>query len=179
MAKRTSTKTTGANLTVPQSREEAAAALARIGALGRQITRAETALNDKVTALKQAAEAAAAPAQDEIVALTEGLKIWAEANRKALTGGDRTKTVNLGTGELRWRIQPPRVTLRGSVEAIIDACRTAGFGRFVRVKEEISREAMLAEPDVARSIPGVSVGTAGESFVVEPFEVEIQGGPAA
>ncbi len=175
MAKRPSTKTTGANIEVPQSREDAAAALARIGFLNRQITRAQATLNDKITGLKEAAEAAAIPLQGEVAALTEGLKIWAEANRKALTGGDRTKTVNIGTGELRWRIQPPRVTLRGSVEAIIDACRTLGLGRFVRTKEEVNREAMLAEPEIARSIPGVGIGTEGEAFIVEPFEVEIQG----
>lgn len=175
MARRT-TKTTGANIVVPQSREEAAAALARIGVLDRRITRAQATLNDKITSLKEAAEAAAIPLQDEIADLTEGLKIWAEANRKALTGGDRTKTVNIGTGELRWRIQPPRVTLRGSIEVIVDACRTLGLGRFVRVKEEVNREAMLAEPEIARSIPGVSIGTEGEAFIAEPFEVELQGG---
>ncbi len=178
MAKRPLTKTSGANIVVPQSREEAAAALTRIGILSRQITRAEATLNDKISSLKEAAEVAAIPLQDEVGSLTEGLKIWAEANRKALTGGDRTKTVNIGTGELRWRIQPPRVTLRGPVEAIIDACRTLGFGRFVRTKEEISREAMLAEPEVARSIPGVSIGTEGEAFIAEPFAVELQGGGA-
>lgn len=170
------TKTAGANIAVPQSREEAASALARIGVLTRQITRAQATLNDRIAKLKEEAEAAAIPLQEEAGELTEGLKIWAEANRKALTGGDRTKTVNIGTGELRWRIQPPRVTLRGSIEVIVDACRTLGLGRFVRVKEEVNREAMLAEPEIARSIPGVSIGTEGEAFIVEPFEVEIQGG---
>ena len=176
MAKRTTTKTIGANIVVPQSREEAASALARLGVISRKLTRAKADLNDRVTKLKEAAETAAIPLEEEVGRLTEGLKIWSEANRTALTGGDRTKTVNLGTGEVKWRISPPRVTLRGSVETIIDACRTIGLGRFVRVKEEVNREAMLAEPDVARTIPGVSIGTEGEIFVVEPFEVELASG---
>jgi len=176
MAKRTTTKTAGANIVVPQTREEAATALARLGVVTRRMTRAQADLNDKVTKLKEAAEAAAIPLQEEASRLTEGLKIWAEANRTALTGGDRTKTVNLGTGEVKWRIQPPRVTLRGSVEVIIDACRTLGLGRFVRVKEEVNREAMLADAEIARTIPGVSIGTEGEAFVAEPFEVELAAG---
>lgn len=178
MARKTRTKTVGANIAVPQNRDEAATALARLGVVTRRMTRAQADLNDKVTKLKEAAETAAIPLQEEAASLTEGLKIWAEANRTALTGGDRTKTVNLGTGEVKWRAQPPRVTLRGSVEVIIDACRTLGLGRFVRVKAEVNRDAMLAEADVARTVPGVSIGSEGEAFVAEPFEVELAAGEA-
>lgn len=178
MAKKTTTKTMGANIVVPQSRDEATAALARIGVAQRKLIRAKADLDDRVAKLKEAAETAATPLAEDVERLTEGLKIWAEANRTQLTGGDRTKTVNLGTGEIKWRIQPPRVTLRGSVEVIIDACRTLGLGRFVRVKEEISREAMLADADIARTIPGVSIGTEGEAFVVEPFEIDLAAGEA-
>lgn len=46
---------------------------------------------------------------------------------------------------------------------------------FLREKAEIDKEAMLREPDRARGIVGVTIGTAGESFSVEPFEAEIQG----
>ena len=178
MVKKSTSKTMGANIVVPQSRDEATAALARIGVAQRKLIRAKADLDDRVAKLKEAAETAATPLAEEVERLTEGLKIWAEANRTALTGGDRTKTVNLGTGEIKWRIQPPRVSLRGSIEVIIDACRTLGLGRFVRVKEEVSREAMLAEAEIARTIPGVAIGTEGEAFVVEPFEIDLAAGEA-
>lgn len=174
MAKKS--KTIGANIAVPQTKDEARSYVARIGVLNRQIARDQANLNDRIAKLKEAAEVAAAPLQEEADRLTEGLKIWGEANRRELTGGDKTKTVDLGTGEIKWRLQPPRVSIRGGVEAVIEACKRLGLQRFVRTKEEISKEAMQAEADVARTIPGVSIGSEGEAFVVEPFEVELAGG---
>lgn len=44
----------------------------------------------------------------------------------------------------------------------------------LRVKEEVNKEAMLAEPDVARTVAGVTVGSAGEDFVIKPFETELE-----
>jgi phage host-nuclease inhibitor protein Gam len=43
----------------------------------------------------------------------------------------------------------------------------------VRVKEEINKEAILAEPDLAAKIPGISI-TQGEDFVIVPFETELE-----
>ncbi|MEC9342674.1 MAG: host-nuclease inhibitor Gam family protein, partial [Pseudomonadota bacterium] len=70
---------------------------------------------------------------------------------------------------------PPRVTVRGQ-DAVIEALRAIGLGRFIRIKEEVNREALLAEPDVARSVAGISIGSEGEDFVVEPFEEELTDG---
>lgn len=173
MAKKT--RTAGANIAVPQSKDEARAAVARIGVLNRQIAREQATLNDRVSKLKEAAETATAPLQEEADRLTEGLKIWGEANRRELTGGDKTKTVDLGTGEIKWRLLPPTVSIRGA-EAVIEACKRLGLQRFVRTREEPNKEAMRAEAEIARTVPGVSIGSEGEAFVVEPFEVELAGG---
>lgn len=45
-----------------------------------------------------------------------------------------------------------------------------GLQRFIRTKEEPNKEAMQAEPEVARQVAGISIGSVGEDFVVEPFE---------
>lgn len=178
MAKKT--RTTGANIAVPQSKDEARASVARIGVLARQIARDQATLNDRIAKLKEAAETAAAPLQEEADRLTEGLKIWGEANRRELTGGDKTKTVDLGTGEIKWRLLPARVSIKKGCEAaVIEACKRLGFQRFVRTIEEPNKEAMRAEADLARTVPGVSIGSEGEAFVVEPFEVELAAGGGA
>lgn len=166
------TKTRAANLTVPQNRDEAAAAVRVIGELNRDIARITADMNDELAATKERFEKDAAPLRLRIETATEGLKMWAEANRTALTGGDKTKTVNLGTGEVKWRLRPPSVKIRGA-DAVINALRTLGLGRFIRIKEDVDKEAMLREADVARTVPGVSIGTDGEDFVVEPFEAEL------
>jgi phage host-nuclease inhibitor protein Gam len=165
-------KTRGANLPVPQSREEAAEAVKRIGIFNRQIARLEADLNDEIAEMKRAAENAAQPLKDQADAATEGLKLWAEANRDRLTDGGRVKFADLGTGKISWRFRPPSVRL-SRVEQVIEGLKTLGLQRFIRVKEEPNKEAMLAEAELARTVAGVSIGTEGEDFIVEPFEVEL------
>jgi phage host-nuclease inhibitor protein Gam len=177
MAKSARQTTRGANLPVPQSREEAMAAVSTIGMLQRDIGRIQADLDDEITRLKEAAEALSSPKQELVNTTIEGLRIWAEANRQQLTDGGRVKFADLGTGKISWRFRPASVKLRGA-DAIIETLRTLGLGRFVRTKEEIDREAMLREPDIARSVPGVSIGSDGEDFIVEPLSSPLSTGGA-
>ena len=170
-------KTLGVNQPVPQSRDEAAAAVAEIGVANREVARIEAAMNDEIATLKKAAEEQANPLKQRVATLTEGLKFWAEANRDVLTGGGKTKTADLGTGKVMWRLRPPSVRIAG-MERVIDAIKTLGLHAFLRTKEEVNKEALLADPDKARTIAGVTIGSEGEDFVVEPFEAEISGAAA-
>lgn len=178
MAKSARQTTRGANIAVPQSREEATQSLSRYGLLLREIGRIQAGLDDKISALKEIAEAKKNPLQEESADLMEGLRIWAEANRAALTNDNRVKTVDLGTGKIGWRLRPARVTVRG-VDAVLDALRRLGLSRFVRTTEEVNKEAMLAEPDMARTVPGITIGSAGEDFVLEPLTSPLSGGADA
>ncbi len=174
MAK-TKTKTRGVNLPVPQTREEAADAVRRIGELGRDLVRREADMNDALARIKQQCEEAAQPARDEHDALMEGLKVWAEANRAALTNDHKVKFALLGTGKILWRFRPAKVSAPKDQSVVVAALKRLGLARFVRVKEEVNREAMLAEADVARTVPGIRIGSEGEDFVVEPFEAVLEG----
>ena len=107
----------------------------------------------------------------EVEDLRRGVQAWCEAHREELTGG-RTKTVEFGSGRALWRLRPPSVSLRGK-EAVIEACATLGLNRFLRMKVDVNKEAMLAEPDVARRVAGVSIGSEGEDFVIEPAGLEV------
>lgn len=169
-------KTAAANLPVPQSRDEAAASLARIGVLSRDAGRIEADMNDRIATLKERAEAAAGPLRDEARALLEGLRTWCEAHRVDLTQGGRVKTADLGTGTVAWRMRPPKVSLR-DVDAVVERIKHLGLSRFLRVKEEPNKEAMLAEPPLARTIAGVTITSAGEDFIAEPFEAELEAKP--
>lgn len=177
MAKaRMKTPAMGHNL-VPQGREAAVAQIVRIGELGREIARRKADLNDALARIKEQAETASEPLRVEIRELTDGLQTWCEAHRNELTDGGRVKSADLGTGLVKWRLRPPKVTLR-DVEGVIARLRLLGLQRFIRTKEEVNKEAMQDEPQVAREVDGVSVGSAGEEFIVEPFEVELQGAAA-
>lgn len=176
MAKKT--KTLGVNLPVPQSRDDAAETLRMIGETNRQIARIEADMNDKIAKLKDEAEKLASPLKDQVVARTEGLKVWAEANRDQLTNSGKVKFADLGTGKISWRLRPASVRITG-VDRVIEAIKKLGFAAFLRTKEEVNKEAMLADPEKARMIAGISIGSEGEDFIAEPFEAEISAATAA
>lgn len=166
MAK-TRNKTPASADPVPQSREEAASFVMTIGALDRDIAVINAALSETIAKAKEQAEAQAKPLSERVAGLTRGLEQWASVNRVALTDNGKVKTVDLGTGRILWRQRPPSVVIRG-VEAVIAALKEFGFPQFLRTKIEINKEAMLADPEVASRVPGVTIASAGEDFVVEP-----------
>jgi phage host-nuclease inhibitor protein Gam len=171
MAKKT--KTPALNLPVPQSDQEAEVAIARIGTLMRQIEGIEAAANDRIAAITAEAGASAAPVRAKLKAEIEGLKTYCEANRSRLTAVFTRKTAAFATGTVAWRARPAKVTLRDKVEEVIARIKTLGLKQFIRTKEEIDKEAMLKVPKLAATIAGVSIGSAGEDFAVEPLAMEI------
>lgn len=160
------------DLKVPQSRAEAEEFIAEIGRLQRERTRIAADMNDRIAAIKQEFEAQAQPLGQDIRKLSSGLQIWSEANRAALTNHGKVKFALLASGKINWRTRPPKVCLRGKAK-IIEACKRLGLDRFIRRAEDVNKEAMLAEKDVAKNIDGVTISQ-GEDFVITPFETELE-----
>lgn len=156
----------------PQTRDQVAAHIAEIGYLQRQFGRVQAELNDGISQLTQAAQPALAEYTARIEALQAGVQTWCEAHRDELTRDGKVKTANLVTGEVQWRQRPPSVTVRAA-DFVIEQLRNLGLARFVRVKEEVNKEAILAEPAAVAGIAGLTVKTGVEDFVITPFEQEI------
>ncbi len=156
---------------VARSRDEADHAVREIGALQRQREEAQTAMNETLATIKAQAESEVAPLNAAIKELSHGVQVWAEANRETLCKGGM-KTVKLGNGELRWRMRPPSVAVRGAV-AVLEALKRLGLGRFIRTKEEVDKTAILADPAAVQDIKGLSISQ-GEDFVIVPFATELE-----
>ncbi len=156
-----------------QSRAEATLAVARLGDVSRAVARIEVRMNDRIAAIKNTAEGDAEPLRLEAIGLMRALETWCSDNRDALTDGGKVKSADLGTGTVGWRLRPPKVTLR-KVEALIDEIRKLRLHRFLRVSYEVNKDAMLADPERARKLAGVKIGSAGEDFYVEPFEAALE-----
>ncbi len=156
----------------PQNREEAEAMLARLGAIQRDRTVLSTALEETLATERARVDAEDLPLRTEAEGLTRGLQLWAEANRPSLTQDGRTKTIRLSTGEIAWRARPPSVKPRDQ-NAILEFLANTGLVRFIRTKTEVNREAMLAEPSVATTVPGVTISSEGEEFVVSPLTEQV------
>lgn len=165
-------KAEAVSVPVPQNRSEAEEAIAEIGRLQRERARLQADMNDQIAAIKQQYEELGQPLGERISQLSKVVQMWAEVNRAQLTDNGKRKFSMLASGKINWRMRPPRVTLRGK-DAIIEACKKLGLKRFIRVVEEVNKEAMLAEPEVAQTIQGVTI-TQTEDFVITPFETELE-----
>lgn len=156
---------------VPQTREDAVRAVGRIGTLRREIALHKAAADETVRAAGEKLEADTTDLMSELVEHERGVQTWCEANRSALTTDGKVKFHDFGTGQVKWRARPAGVSIRG-VETVIEACKKLGFSMFIRVKEEINKEAMLADSEKATMISGVTIKSAGEDFVIEPVELD-------
>jgi len=157
---------------VPQSLEDVNAAIAEIGSRQRERARIEAAMNDKIAAVRAAWEAEAHPHALRIAELTRGVATYCEAHRDELTKGGKTKTARLATGEVSWRMRPPSVVMRGA-QAVIETLKKLKLDRFLRVKIELDKEAVLAEPEAVDGIKGLSISQK-EDFVIKPDSTELE-----
>lgn len=155
----------------PQTIAEVQSDIRAIGDLQRQHGRCSADLNDKIAALTEEAAPKLKDLSERIIARQKGVQAYCEAHREELCG--KGKTANLVTGEVQWRLRPPSVKVTG-VDAVIAWLKKMGLDSFVRTKEEVNKEAMLNEQDKARSVPGVSIVTGVEDFVIVPFEVDTE-----
>lgn len=160
---------------VPQSKTDCAAAIRALGDLQRTFERERASMNDQIAAITQAYQPALASLSERMDALQAGIQAWCEAHRTELCGeGDKLgKTANLVTGEVAWRVRPPSVSIRGA-DAVLETLLRMGLGRFVRVKNEANKEAMLAEPDAVRGIAGITIVSGVEDFTITPVEVKAE-----
>lgn len=159
---------------VPQSKEELRDMIAEYGKQLRDLEHIETDCNQALADVKALHVKTAEPAARKAEELFKGIQTYCEANRITLTGNNAVKTVDIGTGKVSWRTHPPKVTLRGKVEDIIDRIKRAGeeFAPFLRATVEIDKVEILRNPNLATRIDGIKVASGGETFAVEPFAEE-------
>ena len=165
-------KADAADFPVPQTREDVVSAIAEIGRRQRERDRIQAAMNDELAAIRERYETEAAPHAAAIQALSKGVQTWCEAHRGELTQDGKTKTAALASGEVKWRTRPPSVAVRG-MEAVIDLLKRMKLQKFIRVKEEVNKDAILADPEAVREVKGITI-TQKEDFVIVPFETELE-----
>lgn len=157
---------------IPQSEAEVARAIGRVGELTRRIEAIKAEGDAEAQAVGERVKLALAQPLAELDEVRRGVQTFCEAHREELTRGGRVKFAEFGTGVVRWRARPPKVGLR-QVGAVIEAVRGLGLTQFLRTTVEVNKEAMLADPERARAVAGVTISSEGEDFVIEPAEVEV------
>lgn len=158
---------------VAQSKNEVISLIKQLGDKQRELVKAEAEMNNQIAAITYRYSPVAEKMKDEIKEMQACIQAWCNAHREELTDSNKVKTVNLTTGEVQWRSRPPSIRI-SKVAAVISYLKRTGLQRFIRNKEEINKDALLAEPDIVKSIPGVNILRGAEDFVITPFEQEIK-----
>jgi len=173
-------------VTVPQSSAEAEAALRALGKARIAVEEIDTQLKADSQKLKQDAGDAAAPFATDIEKLEAGLTSYAEAHRSALTNKNKSKTGKMVAGYFEWRNLPDKVSTKGvpdiiaAIKAVLAELRGAKvkadiekrekLQQFVNVSLSLNKPAMLAEPVLAKSFDGVTIGSDGERLEIHIHE---------
>ena len=77
------------------------------------------------------------------------------------------------SGELRWRSTPPACKVVRLEDAIKELKENKLAERFIRTKEEINKEAILADPKAIKGFKWLKI-TQVEEFAIVPFETELE-----
>lgn len=162
-----------AALYTPQSREQVSSDIKKIGDIQRALTRIETDANDEIAVIMSQNTPKIEALRAELGVLQQGVQTWCEANREDMTKGGKNKTVNLVAGEVSWRVRPDSVSIKG-VDLVIETLKRLKLGRFIRSKEEINKDAILADKKAVENIKGISIISGKEVFSITPFEQEIE-----
>ena len=160
-----------ATVYVPQSKDEVQNDIREIGDISRKNERLETEMNDRIAEITNEYAPKFEVNKVRLELLTKGVQSWCEANRDDLTNSGKVKSANLVTGKVEWRQRPPSISVKG-VDAVIEWLQDSEYQRFLRTKVEVNKEAMLNEPDDAKTIPGITIKSGIEDFAVTPFEQE-------
>jgi len=151
--------------------------LAEVEQLEREITQdlleigsLEDDANTKIAAINAASALRIGPLLEAVIERAQRVFAYAEANKDALTEGGKRKSANLGhAGTVQWAISPPAVSLRDT-EEVLAHLKRLGFERFIRRgPDEVNKEALLREPDTAKTVPGVSIGQ-NKKFYLRPAD---------
>lgn len=165
-------KTEAAPYDVPQTASEVNDAIVEIGQRQRDRDRIEADMNAALAATRKQYEDQARPHAERIKDLAAGVQTYCEAHRDELTKGGKTKTAKLASGEVSWRTRPPSVVVRG-MAAVVDALKKLRLSRYIRTKEELDKEAVLADPEGVEAIKGITISQK-EDFVIKPFSTELE-----
>ena len=175
MAKTNKTRLKTSAQIAAQSKDEVIAFVREIGDIMREIKRLETTMNDGIAALQEQYAEQSAPHHQRISELSNAVQLWSEANRNELTDNGRVKFADLVTGIIKWRNDPPKVSVTG-VQAVLALLHTnPELERFIRVKEEINKEAILNERDKfdKGQVAGLKIVDGKEQFVIEPHDQQL------
>lgn len=154
---------------LPTSLEEVGFANQRIAELLRQIRMHELTFNARRAEIEKEETGLLKPLVAEIIAIGKSIFQYAEEHRDELTEGEKRRTVILPkAGSLQWYRTPLSVQIKKSEEEeVLKRLKMLNLLHYIRTKEEINREALLENSNVAPTIQGITI-VRQDKFAIRP-----------
>ncbi|MBU1034873.1 host-nuclease inhibitor Gam family protein [Patescibacteria group bacterium] len=152
---------------IPQTIEEAADMLAKLGETQREAEGIAGRTDIEVARIRQSGGELIGPLQASMQGMFNALRAFAEARRQELTNGGKTKLIKLPTGEMKWRTTPPKVEIEDEAALLKAIEGTDHYAQFACNKTFIDKDALKKDAETAATLPGVTI-TQGEDFRVKP-----------
>lgn len=138
------------------------------------LTKAEKRLADldgkhrtKVAALQDKHAATIEPLAAEIEKHRAAITNYANSHRAELTENGKMKTVQIGSGCLKWQKSRAKVEITGDTAAIIASLKRRKLNRFIRIREELDKTAILKEHTAIKTpIDGLTIIQSGNSEIL-------------
>ncbi len=146
--------------------------IADLGALRRDMAVLEAEMNQRLADIKAEYERRAEHPKMGAAILEMRIRGWCDEHRAELVDGKK-KSHSFPAGTVSWRKAPAGVELKKKTAQLIAILKRMHLGRFIRTTETIDKEAILADPDAVARVPGIDVRSAGEKFLIEPFEAQL------
>ena len=155
-----------------QTRDEVEVAIKEIGDLNRELERLAIEQNDKLAAITEEYAPLMNAIKEKLAPKQDAVQAWCEADVMNSLKTAKLKQVHLIQAKCNGD-SVRQVWGFAEQESVLESLRTLGLVRFIRTKEEVNKEAMLNEPELAATVAGVTIKTGVEDFVITPFEQDI------
>jgi phage host-nuclease inhibitor protein Gam len=164
--------------------ESCAQAIQRLGELQRERTSLKTTTDEQIGLLQSELAQKLDPIDEEIKIITHSLHAWCEHRKEHIFV--KSKTFELPTGTMSYRQAPPSVSgnvTKKKIEDILERNSLSESVRkfesklakfFLRMKIEVNKDSILADPKKGKQITGLSVVDGSESFYIKPNETNTE-----
>jgi phage host-nuclease inhibitor protein Gam len=157
-------------ITIPKTRDEAEAILGRIAELKAFESKTKAIMDQRLIEVREEYERQLVETAEELQPLCMQMQAWGESNPGTF---GKSKSVEMIHGIIGWRIGMPCLKLLSgwTWAMVLDALRNLGHQAFIRTKEDVDKEAILARRADLLDGDLRQFGTKivqAESFFIEP-----------
>lgn len=162
----------GIKIQIPESKAEADRIIKEIGEFQVEEEKIEQETNAEIKTIRGRTNRRIVPKQRAKKSRFIGLYVFYATNQHELTDEGRTRLVNLVYGQFGIQKNPPAVNIRNR-NKVLKALKARNLRYFIRIIEEIDKEAILTSPHMVSGVPGIKISQK-ERFVVRAKETDTE-----